>query len=422
MRVLMQDLRYALRQLTRAPGFTVVAVLTLALAIGANVTMFSIVHGVLLKPLPYADADRLVRLYTANLEQDVREGEVSLVDFEDWRTRASALSGMAAYQDMSTFWMGRAEPLELQSVFVTEDFFNLLGVPAELGRLLLPDDVREAAQTVVISERLWRSEFAADPDIVGRSMQLGADAYTVVGVTPSEFRFPTPNTDIWVPYSVLTELEVGPRIRTQRVLQGLARLADGASLDQARAELNAITAQLAIEHPESNARWSAATVVPLGTQIVGDVDRALAVVSGVVAFMLLIACANLANLLLARGVSRSKEIAIRASLGAPAARIVRQFLTESLVLALLGCIAGLLLSVWGVQTVLALSGDTLPRSEDVHLDGPVIAFAFALAAATGLLFGLLPAVRTALGDRPKDLAGGRRVVGRRAQRLIGRER
>ena len=416
MHSLIQDVRYAFRQLARAPGFTAVAVLTLALAIGANATMFSLVNGVLLEPLPYADADRLVRVYEANPEQNIREGGISLPSLEDWRAQASSFAAMAAYQGMPIFLTGREDPLELQSAFVTEDFFGVLGVPVQLGRPLTPSDVQQASRSIVISDRLWRAAFAADPGIVGSTAVFGGQPYAVVGVAPRAFRFPTPDTDVWGPYSVLSEIQVGRRIRTARVLQGVARLAEGVSLEQAQAELTTIAASLAVEYPDSNAGWNAATVVPLRTTIVGAVDRALVVVFGVVGFMLLISCANLANLLLARGVSRSKEIAIRTSLGAAPVRIVRQLLTESLVLALLGCVVGLVLSVGGVQGVLALSGDTLPRAEDVRIDGPVIAFAFLLAGATGLSFGLLPAMRTALGTPANDLKS-RGFIGRQSRRL-----
>ena len=416
MNSLLMDVRYALRQLARAPVFTAVAVLTLALAIGANATMFSIVNGVLIEPLPYANADRLVRVYTANPEQSVREGAVSLPDLEDWRTQASSFGAMAGYQGMATILTGREDPLELRSAFVTEDFFGVLGSDVQLGRPLTPVDSQQASRSIVISDRLWRSAFAADPAIVGSTARLDGQPYTVVGVAPRDFRFPTPETDVWGPYSVLSEMQVGRQIRTARVLQGVARLVDGVSIEQAQAELTTLAASLALEYPDSNARWNAATVVPLRTTIVGAVDRALVVVFGVVGFMLLIGCANLANLLLARGVSRSKEIAIRTSLGAAPIRIVRQLLTETLVLALLGCLVGLALSVVGVQTVLALSGDTLPRAEDVRIDGRVIGFALLLAGATGLLFGLLPALRIAVAPLANDLKS-RGFAGRHSRRL-----
>jgi predicted permease len=407
-----QDVRYALRSLRRTPSFTAVALLTLALGIGANAAMFSIVNGVLLRPLPYPDADRLVRIYQANPGQGIRNGAISLTDFGDWRERTRSFRAMAAYQRISVILTGRGDPTELRSAFVTGEFFDVLRAPAQLGRPLLPEDVRGASYTAVISDRLWRTAFAADRAIIGQSVLLQGQPYTVVGVMPADFRFPTADTDAWAPYSVLSELQVGPRVRIARVMEGVARLGDDMSLERARAELNAVAAQLAAEYPQSNARWSAATVVPLRTVILGDVDRALVVVLAVVAFILLIGCANLANLLLARGASRSNEIAVRVALGAERVRIVRQLLTESLVLACLGGTLGIVLAVWGVDTILALGTGTLPRLEDVRIDGRVTGFGLLLSLTTGLLFGLLPALRATAADPQNNLKGGRGTVGR----------
>src|SRR3970040_1668394 len=197
MHSLIQDVRYAFRQLARAPGFTAVAVLTLALAIGANATMFSLVNGVLLEPLPYADADRLVRVYEANPEQNIREGGISLPSLEDWRAQASSFAAMAAYQGMPIFLTGLEDPLELQSAFVTEDFFGVLGVPVQLGPPLTPSDVQQASRSIVISDRLWRAAFAADPAVVGSTAVLGGQPYAVVGVAPRAFRFPTREQAVW---------------------------------------------------------------------------------------------------------------------------------------------------------------------------------------------------------------------------------
>jgi predicted permease len=407
-----QDVRYALRSLRRAPVFTTIALLTLALGIGANAAMFSIVNGVLLRPLPYAEADRLVRVYQANPKRGLRQARISLPDFENWREQTPAFAAMAAYDRAPQILTGRGDPLELQSAYITGDFFGVLATATQLGRPLVENDHRQASRRAVISDRLWRTRFAADPRVIGSPIRLQGEPFLVVGVMPSSFRYPTPDTDVWAPESVLSNDSVGPRVRDNRIFESVARLRDGISLEQAQADLNAVVARLAAEHPPSNAEWSAATVGPLRTAIVGDVDRALVVVLAVVGFILLIGCANLANLLLARGAARSREIAMRTALGAGWMRIVRQLLTESLVLALLGGVLGLVLAVWGVKTVLALSADTLPRVEDVRIDGRVIGFGLLLALVAGLLFGLLPALRAALAEPQNSLKDGRGAVGR----------
>jgi predicted permease len=405
-----QDVRYTVRSLRRAPGFTAVALLTLALGIGANMAMFSIVNGILLQPLPYADADRLVSLHQANPKQGVRYGRVSLADFDDWRQTRS-FAAMAAYDVIPQTLTGHGDPIELQAAYVTGDFFGVLHVSAQQGRVLDANDHRQAGRSAVISDRLWRTRLGAEPGALGSPIQLRGEPFTIVGVMPASFQFPTPDTDVWVPESVLGVQAIGPRVRDNRVFEGVARLGPGMGLGQAQADLNAVATRLGGEYPQSNAAWSAATVVPLQTAIVGDIDKALVVVLSVVGFILLIACANLANLLLARGAGRAREIAIRMALGAGRLRIVGQLLTESVVLALLGGVLALLLSVWGVRTILALSAHTLPRPENVRIDGRVIGFGLVLAVMTGLVFGLVPAVRAALAEPQHDLKGGRGTVG-----------
>jgi predicted permease len=406
----MQDLRYTLRSLWRTPGFTVVALLTLMLGLGANTAMFSIVNGILLEPLPYGDPDRLVSLHQANPKQGVRYGRVSLPDFEDWG-QSGAFEPMAAYDVIPQVLTGQGEPIEMQAAYVTANFFAVLDVPAQRGRVLNPNDHTQAARHVVISDRLWRTRLSADPGVLGRPILLRGEPYTVVGITPASFRYPTPDTDAWIPESVLGLQAIGPRVRDNRIFEGIARLKPGRSLAQAQADLNAVAARLATQHPESNAEWNATSVVPLRTAIVGDVNTALLVMLSVVGFILLIACANLANLLLARGAGRAREIAIRTALGAGRMRIVRQLLTENIVLALFGGVLALLLTFWGVRAVLALSADTLPRVETVRIDARVIGFGLLLSIVTGLLFGLVPAMRVVLAGPQRDLRSGRGTVG-----------
>jgi predicted permease len=406
-----RDIRYAFRLIGRSPGFAVVAIVTVALGIGANTAIFSIVNGILLRPLPYADADRLVRVYLVNPAQEITDGPLSVPEVDDWRARTRTLSSIAGAVSIPMILTGRGEPTEHEAGVVVGDLFATLGVPARLGRTLTGDDLSRGLPNAVISERLWTTRFGRDPGILGASIVMGAHTYTIVGVMPSDFRYPTSQTDFWSPQAVLPDESLGPRVRSQRVFEGIARLRDGVTLAQARDDVNGIAAQLAAEFPDTNKGWPAARILPLRETIVGNVDTALIVVLAMVGVILLIACANLANLLLARGTARSHEIATRIALGAGRLRIARQLLTESLVLGLLGGVAGLALSWWGVQTLLALSAGTLPRADEVRIDGRVAGFGLLLAAVTSLLFGILPALRAAHTDPQQRLRGGRGSIG-----------
>jgi predicted permease len=408
-----QDVRFALRLIRRAPGFAAVTVLTVALGIGVNTAIFSIVHGVLLRPLPYAEPDRLVRAYLVNPAQEITDGRLSVPEVADWRERSRALAAIGGSISFPMILTGQGDPTEHLAAAVVGDFFGTMGVPARIGRTLTEEDLRQAVPNAVISERMWTARFGRDPAILGRTIIMGDVTSTIVGVMPSDFRYPASDTDFWLGESALRMEALGPRVRSQRQFEAIARLAPGVGVEQAQDEGNAVAAQLAAEFPDTNKGWSAARVVPLRTTIVGDVDTALLVVLAVVGFILLIACANLANLLLARGAARAHELATRAALGAGRARIVRQLLTESLVLGLLGGAAGLALSWWGVQTLLALSADTLPRVEDVRTDARVVGFTALLTVAASLLFGVLPALRAADAEsrgrlRTRGTAGGGR--------------
>jgi predicted permease len=411
METFLQDLRLTVRSLLRSPGFTAAALLTLALGIGVNAAVFSIVSGVLLRPLPYAAPDRLLRLSETNPGQGLSHGNVSPPAFEDFRRQARSFTAMGAFFSLPSIITGRGQPVEVETTFVLGDFFGTLGVPALVGRPLSEDDVTQALRNAVISERFWRGFFGSDPRVIGSAVKFIGRSYTVVGVMPEQFRFPTPATDVWSPRTVLTAMEVGSGTRTQRTLEVVARLADGSSAEQARDECKAIASRLAAEYPTSNAGWSAA-VVPLRTTIVGNIDRALVVVLAVVGAILLIVCVNLANMLLARGTRRSREIGIRLAIGASRMRIVRLVLTEPLLLALIGGALGLVLSIWVVRIVLALSAGTLPRVEDVRVDGRVLGFGFLLALITGIIFGIAPALRAAHSNFQESLREGRGVVSR----------
>jgi len=414
---LLQDLRFGLRQLVRTPGFTAVAVLTLALGIGANAAMFSVVYGVLLRPLPYAEPDALVRVHQVSPEFGIDRGPVSAVDVDDWIARERSFSGMAGFFTAGGIITGLADPIEIRTTYVTEGFFDLFGVPMQLGRPLLEEDSREMRRSVVVSDRLWHTTFGGDPEAVGRSLRLDGETYTVVGVFPADFRFPEPDVDAWRPFSLLTPDQIGPRVRDNRLLSVVARLDAGIGLTRAQEDMRSIAVSLAEEHPATNAQWNDVAVRSLRSEVVGDVNRALIVVLGVVGFILLIACANLANLLLARGATRSREFAIRTALGAGRLRLVRQLLTESAVLALVGGALGLVLALWGVQAVVGLGGETLPRVESIAIDARVLGFTFILSLVTALLFGLVPAFRAA-GSKPQEsMKEGRGTIGSRGGRL-----
>lgn len=413
------DIRFALRALRRNPGFTTVALLTIALGIGANAAMFSIVNGILLRPLPYPSPDELVLVYQSSPRTGEMLGRVSAQDVEDWQTRTRSLSAIAAYAPVPTILTGHGDPLEIEMTYVTDEFFDVLGAPVALGRPLQEDDHRLARRTAVISDGLWRTHLGGTAAVLGSAIVMRGVPYTVVGVMPPTVQHPTPETAAWVPHSLVEPnmFANGMPGRGDRYLRVVARTARGADAARAQQELTALSAELAATYPESNADWTRATVIPLRTSIVGDVDQALLIVLAVVGFILLIGCANLANLLLARGSARSREIAIRAALGAGRRRIVRQLLTESVVLAVIGGVLGLLLSYWGVRSILALSAETLPRVDDVRVDSTVIAFGLLLAAATGLLFGLVPALRMSHIDPQQDLRGGRGTVGADGHRV-----
>lgn len=411
-----RDVRYALRLIRRSPAFAIVTVLTVALAVGANTAIFSIVNGVLLRRLPYAQPDRLVRVYLVNPAQEITDGRLSVPEVGDWTARTRTLSSLAGAVGIPMILTGQGEPTEHQVAIVVGDLFGTLGVPAQIGRTLTEDDLRKAIPNAVISDRLWSTRFGRDAAILGRRIVMGNLASTIVGVMPPDFRYPTSGTDLWAPESVLPEEALGPRVRTQRQFEGIGRLEPGVTVDQAQNDATMVAAQLAAEFPSTNKGWSEARVVPLRTSIVGEVDTALTVVLATVGLILLIGCANLANLLLARSTARAHELATRVALGATRMRIVRQLLTESLVLAVLGGMIGVALSFWSVQTLLTLSAGTLPRIEDVRVDGRVIGFGLALAVLTAMVFGLLPALRAARTDPQQRMREGRGTVGN-ARRL-----
>jgi len=397
------DLRYAVRQLRKAPGFTAVAVTTLALGIGANTAMFSLVRGVLLRPLPYPQAERLV---TTNL---------SLPDFDDLRRAATVFDETAVWASNLYVLGGDGAGEQVRGAIVSERFFPMLGSAAQ-GRALARDDARD--NVVVLGHRLWARRFGADPAVLGRSIRLSGESYTVVGVMGPEFQFPNGQFDLWVPLEAsMAKAPDQLRNRSLRIFRGLARLAPGVTVAQAQGQASAIAARLAQEHPKTN-EGVGIELTPIYDRLVGGVRTALLVLMGVVALVLLIASANVANLLLARAKSREREIAIRTALGAGRGRLVRQLLTESVLLSAAGSVLGVLLARWILDVLPTIGGADIPRLATVRIDLGVLAFTAAVAIATGLLFGLAPAWQAARSDAAPGLReGGRGSSGPAARRL-----
>ena len=403
------DLRFALRALRRKPGFAFVAVVTLALGIGANTAIFSVVNGVLLRPLPYPAPDRLMALWQNDLVGGIVKNTVSVPNFLDWKAQSGAFEAMATWRNNAVTLMAGTAPVRLRTGAVSADFFEVVGVPPLVGRTFLPDEYGYGAPpAIVLGHTAWGTHFVGDPSVVGRQVRVDGRPVTVVGVMPEGFAFPR-RAEAWEPLAFDPARLPG---RGLVFLQVVGRLRPGVSIDRARAEMTAIGDRLRREYPNDNA-GQGVTVLPLQEDAVGDVRAALVVLSGAVGFVLLIACGNIANLLLARGVSRQREIAVRAALGAGRARIVRQMLAESLLLGAAGGVAGLLFGVWSFDALVALLPSNLPRVEEIRFDGWVLAYTFVLSLLSALLFGLVPALRASRADltgalRERAAAGGGR--------------
>lgn len=400
MDTLLQDIRYAARSLRRSPGFTIVAVLTLALGIGANAAIFSVVNGVLLRPLAYANPDRLVIVWGHN--ENIGNEAASLPDFKDWRDRNTVFESMAAVAHTSFDVTGDGEPERINAELATANFFHVLGVTPALGRAFNADEETSGRdRVVVLSHGFWERRFGASPDIVGHTITLSGLPFTVVGVAPTGFRFDNAS-DLWAPLRTDTT-----RGRRADFLSVVARLKPGTTIEQAQAQMTTIGRALEAEYPATNTGWRP-ELVSLKEQLVGDIRPALLVFMGAVGLVLLIACANVANLMLMRAAAREREMAIRSALGAGSRRIVRQLLTESVLVSLLGGALGLMLAIWATSALRAIEGAPIPRLGESDVDGWVVAFTLVISLVTGLIFGLAPALRLIHGKLRDSLREGAR--------------
>ncbi|MET0619992.1 MAG: ABC transporter permease [Thermoanaerobaculia bacterium] len=405
MGALMQDLKYALRTLAKSPGFTLTAVATLALGIGANTAIFSVIQGVLLAPLPYPDATRLAAL----------EVNLSAPELSDLRAGTRSFAAMGGASPMTFDLTGVGEPLKLEAALVAGELFEALGARAALGRpLAKSDDIPGGERVVALSYGFWQTQFAGDREVLGRSITLGGVPWTVAGVLAPAFRLPDIPADVYTPIEVAYPLAA--QARGAHMLRAVLRLAPGVSPAAARGDLDAVMKRLAVAHPDED-KYLRPDFVPLLEGIVGESKRPLWILAGAVGLVLLIACANLANLLLARAASRRAELAVRTALGASRGRLMGQILIESLVLAAVGGACGILLASWGTQLLLAAMPDSLPRLEGVGIDGRVVAFTGVLSLLTGVAFGILPAWKASSRRFAPGLSGPRGQAGLSAGRL-----
>jgi predicted permease len=405
-----QDLRLGVRMLVKHPSFTIVAVLTLALGIGANITIFSVVNAVLLRPLPYPDAERLVVLWSESPAQNIRERASAYGNVADWREQNKSFADLAVSDPTVVTLTGGSEPEQVMSVRASANLFPVLGVTPMLGRTFTEDEVRQKLRVVVLSHALWQRRFGASPNVLGQSLEIDGVSSQVIGVMPEHFRGDE-GTPVWEPHTLFPDWEAQKVQRGTGSWRVVGRLKDQVSLAQAQTEMSTIAQRLAQAYPETN-KGLGINLVPLQLQQTGgNVRLALWMLFGAVVLVLLIACTNVANLMLARGIAREREMAIRIALGAGRLRLIRQLLTESALLVLLAAVVGLLIANWGIQAVLSFSPANLPRVDGVAIDAKVLAFTTIVSLLTGLLFGLAPALKISQTQPSAALKAGRGASG-----------
>jgi predicted permease len=416
MDTLLQDLRYGLRMLAKSPGFTAIAILTLALGIGANTALFTVVNGVLLTPLAYPHPGQLVAVYGKTPGFDL--APLGYLNFLDSQRDNQTFSSMAIYRNQDYNFIGAGEAQRLTGYMISADFFSTLGVSPVLGRPFRPDDDRlGGAPVVILGGGFWKRKFGSSLEIIGKSMVLNGTSYTIVGVIPQGFTFYGRDRDVYTPIGQYND----PSFRDRAVVMSahaVGRLKPGATLSQAKADMDGIAQNLEAAYPEAD-KAAGITLVSMKEDMVGNVQPFLIVLLAAVGFLLLIACANVANLLLARAMGRSREFAIRAALGADPIRVIRQLLTESILLAGLGGALGLLLAFWGTKAVLSTLPGSLPRANEVSLDSRVLLFTLALSLLAGIVFGLAPALKTSRVDLQTVLQEGGRGSSGARHRLQG---
>ncbi|MGA9882540.1 MAG: ABC transporter permease [Candidatus Acidiferrales bacterium] len=420
METLLQDIRYGIRLIAKSPGFAAIAILTLALGIGANTAVFSVVNGVLLNPLPYSQPDHLIAVYAKS--RQFTRSSISYPNFLDWVRDQHSFSSLAAYRGDDYNLIGMGEPQRLSAEMVSASFFPLLGVNPVVGRQFRPEEDQIGAQPVaLISGGLWKRDFGSSPSAVGKTLDLNGVGYTVVGVIPSNFHYQSgnfqDNPDIFVPIGQWNDSTFRDR-RAGMGMDAVGRLNPGVTLQQAQADMNGVAQHLAEAYPDAD-KDAGVALFPLKQDVVGHIRPFLLVLLAAVAFVLLIACVNVANLLLARSTARTREFAVRAALGATQQRVIRQLLTESLLLSCLGGAFGLLLAAWGTQAAIKVSPEALPRAQSVHIDWRVLLFTFAVTMLAGVFFGLAPAIKTSRGDLQETLKEGGRGSSGARHRLQG---
>ena len=415
---LLREIRYSIRMLIKNPGFTAVALITMALGIGANTAIFSVINTIVLRPLPFREPDRIVFVWSSRGEQD--RSTASLSDINDWKSQSQSFDATAAYSYNLYNVVDYQDPEQVRGAQVSGDFFKVLGVDAMLGRTFTPEDERN--RVVVLSHALWQKRYGSDSGIVGKTIGMNNESYTVLGVMPKGFEFPSAEIPLWTTFATIYPERALVENRKARNFRVIARLKPGSSPEEAQNEMTTIARRLEQQYPDSNSGVGA-RVVSAHEQLVGEIAPTLLVLLGMVGLVLLIACANVANLFLVRSIAREREMAVRSALGASNGMLVRQLLTESLIISLVGGVIGLLLALLSVKLLIGFGLERLPRLDGVHIDLRLLLFTLGISVITGVIFGLAPVVqawRMNLSDVLKE--GGRSAMGgvrgRRAQNVL----